>query len=86
MPMKVCLLLLSFLAGFLVLTISVAQTNNLDRARTVWENLYYHGRFFGMSKSQSREAADKFLVDFRLVERINLVLCHLVQHPDIALL
>ena len=47
----------------------VAQTNNLDRALTVWENLYYHGRFFGMSARQSREAADKFLVDFRLTER-----------------
>jgi ABC-2 type transport system ATP-binding protein len=47
----------------------VAQTNNLDRALTVWENLYYHGRFFGMSARESREAADKFLVDFRLAER-----------------
>jgi ABC-2 type transport system ATP-binding protein len=47
----------------------VAQTNNLDRALTVWENLYYHGRFFGMSARESREAADKFLVEFRLAER-----------------
>jgi ABC-2 type transport system ATP-binding protein len=47
----------------------VAQTNNLDRALTVWENLYYHGRFFGMSARESREAADKFLVDFRLTAR-----------------
>jgi ABC-2 type transport system ATP-binding protein len=47
----------------------VSQTNNLDRALTVWENLYYHGRFFGMSARESREAADKFLVDFRLTER-----------------
>ncbi len=47
----------------------VAQTNNLDRALTVWENLYYHGRFFGMSTRESREAADRFLVDFRLTER-----------------
>jgi ABC-2 type transport system ATP-binding protein len=47
----------------------VAQTNNLDRALTVWENLYYHGRFFGMSASESREAADKSLVEFRLKER-----------------
>ncbi len=47
----------------------VAQTNNLDRALTVWENLYYHGRFFGMSARESREAADKFLVEFRLTER-----------------
>jgi ABC-2 type transport system ATP-binding protein len=47
----------------------VAQTNNLDRALTVWENLYYHGRFFGMSARESREAADKSLLDFRLTER-----------------
>jgi ABC-2 type transport system ATP-binding protein len=47
----------------------VAQTNNLDRALTVWENLYYHGLFFGMSARESREAADKFLVDFHLAER-----------------
>ncbi len=26
----------------------VAQTNNLDRSLNVWENLYYHGRLFGM--------------------------------------
>jgi ABC-2 type transport system ATP-binding protein len=47
----------------------VAQTNNLDRALTVWENLYYHGRFFGMSAMESREGADRFLVEFRLAER-----------------
>jgi ABC-2 type transport system ATP-binding protein len=47
----------------------VAQTNNLDRALTVWENLYYHGLFFGMKSRESREAADKLLVDFRLSER-----------------
>ena len=27
----------------------VPQTNTLDRALTVWENLYYHGRFIGMN-------------------------------------
>ena len=47
----------------------VSQTNNLDRALTVWENLYYHGLFFGMKSRESREAADKLLVDFRLSER-----------------
>jgi ABC-2 type transport system ATP-binding protein len=47
----------------------VAQTNNLDRALTVWENLYYHGRFFGLSARESREASDRLLVEFRLAER-----------------
>src|SRR5438876_11010541 len=27
----------------------VPQTNTLDRSITVWENLYFHGRYFGMS-------------------------------------
>jgi ABC-2 type transport system ATP-binding protein len=47
----------------------VAQTNNLDRDLTVWENLYYHGRFFGMNVKESREAADRLLVEFRLTDR-----------------
>ena len=47
----------------------MAQTNNLDRALTVWENLYYHGLFFGMKARESRKVADKLLVDFRLSER-----------------
>jgi ABC-2 type transport system ATP-binding protein len=47
----------------------VAQTNTLDRALTVWENLYFHGRFFGMGAPASRAAADEMLVRFRLTER-----------------
>ena len=48
---------------------AVSQTNNLDRALTVWENLYYHGRFFGMSARESRKAADEGLIEFRLTDR-----------------
>jgi ABC-2 type transport system ATP-binding protein len=47
----------------------VSQTNNLDRALTVWENLYYHGLYFGLTSKQSREATDSSLVQFRLAER-----------------
>ena len=47
----------------------VPQTNNLDRALTVWENLYYHGRFFGMNAKAARTAADQLLVQFRLANR-----------------
>jgi ABC-2 type transport system ATP-binding protein len=47
----------------------VPQTNTLDRALTVWENLYFHGRFFGMGAHASRAAADRMLVTFRLTER-----------------
>src|ERR1700736_794462 len=44
----------------------VAQQNTLDRALDVWENLYYHGRFFGMSGKDSRAAADELLEKFHL--------------------
>ena len=33
----------------------VSQTNTLDRSLTVWENLYFHGRYFGMGR-RSRSA------------------------------
>jgi ABC-2 type transport system ATP-binding protein len=44
----------------------VAQQNTLDRALNVWENLYFHGRFFGMSGKDSRAAADELLEKFHL--------------------
>ena len=47
----------------------VPQTNTLDRSLTVWENLYFHGRFFGMSVKAARTSADESLMRFRLAER-----------------
>jgi ABC-2 type transport system ATP-binding protein len=47
----------------------VPQSNTLDRALSVWENLYYHGRFFGMNAKVARTAADQLLVQFRLSSR-----------------
>src|SRR3954447_26885909 len=47
----------------------VPQTNTLDRSLTVWENLYFHGRFFGMAAKQSKAEADRLLEQFRLSER-----------------
>jgi ABC-2 type transport system ATP-binding protein len=47
----------------------VSQTNTLDRALNVWENLCFHGRFFGMSAKEARAAADESLVMFRLTDR-----------------
>ncbi len=47
----------------------VPQTNTLDRALTVWENLYFHGRFFGLNAKEARTAADESLETFRLTER-----------------
>src|SRR5207244_8814856 len=46
----------------------VPQTNTLDRSLTVWENLYFHGRFFGMSNATARAEADRLLPQFRLAE------------------
>jgi len=47
----------------------VPQSNTLDRALTVWENLYFHGRFFGMSAKVARRESDRLLEQFRLEER-----------------
>jgi ABC-2 type transport system ATP-binding protein len=45
---------------------TVSQTNTLDRQLTVWENLYYHGRLFGIPAAQSRSTADTLLEQFQL--------------------
>ena len=47
----------------------VPQTNTLDRSLTVWENLYFHGRFFGMNAKTSKAEATRLLEQFRLAER-----------------
>ena len=47
----------------------VSQANTLDRALTVWENLYYHGRFFGVPRTRARARADELLEQFSLTER-----------------
>ncbi len=44
----------------------VSQTNTLDRQLTVWENLYFHGRLFGISAAESRRVADELLEQFHL--------------------
>lgn len=47
----------------------VPQTNTLDRAMTVFENLEFHGRYFGMNKADARRAAGAFLERVRLADR-----------------
>jgi ABC-2 type transport system ATP-binding protein len=47
----------------------VPQTNTLDRSLSVWDNLYFHGRFFGMSAKESKARSDRMLEQFRLSER-----------------
>ena len=46
----------------------VSQQNTLDRALTVWENLYFHGRLFGISAEESRRASDELLEQFHLAK------------------
>ncbi|HTU78045.1 MAG TPA: ATP-binding cassette domain-containing protein [Solirubrobacteraceae bacterium] len=44
----------------------VSQQNTLDRQLTVWENLYFHGRLFGISAAESRRRSDELLEQFQL--------------------
>ncbi len=46
----------------------VSQQNTLDRQLTVWENLYFHGRLFGMGARASRRTADELLEQFQLAK------------------
>jgi ABC-2 type transport system ATP-binding protein len=47
----------------------VPQSNTLDRAMTVFENLEFHGRYFGMSAKESKRIAGQMLERVRLAER-----------------
>jgi ABC-2 type transport system ATP-binding protein len=44
----------------------VSQQNTLDRQLNVWENLYFHGRLFGISARESRRTATELLEQFQL--------------------
>jgi ABC-2 type transport system ATP-binding protein len=46
----------------------VSQQNTLDRQLTVWENLYFHGRLFGIAAAESRRVADELLEQFQLAK------------------
>jgi ABC-2 type transport system ATP-binding protein len=47
----------------------VPQSNTLDRELTVRQNLYFHGRYFGMSVEEATATADRLLEQFRLADR-----------------
>src|SRR3982750_793049 len=47
----------------------VSQTNTLDRSLSVWENLYHHGKYFGMSSKDAKHRSDDILERFRLADR-----------------
>ncbi|HEY0520484.1 MAG TPA: ABC transporter ATP-binding protein, partial [Ilumatobacteraceae bacterium] len=47
----------------------VPQSNTLDRAMTVFENLEFHGRYFGMTGKQAKKTASELVQRVRLAER-----------------
>lgn len=47
----------------------VPQSNTLDRSLSVEQNLYFHGRYFGMSRSESKLRTKSLLEQFKLVDR-----------------
>jgi ABC-2 type transport system ATP-binding protein len=49
----------------------VSQQNTLDRQLTPFENLYWHGRLFGMGGRESRQVADDLLERFQLTRFAN---------------
>jgi ABC-2 type transport system ATP-binding protein len=49
----------------------VTQFNTLDRRLTAWENLYYHGRYFGLSRAEARREADRILELVQLSDKRN---------------
>jgi ABC-2 type transport system ATP-binding protein len=55
----------------------VPQTNTLDRSLDVYENLYFHGRYFGMNHRRARAVATDFLDRFRLADRARAEVDHL---------
>ncbi|HTW43999.1 MAG TPA: ATP-binding cassette domain-containing protein [Acidobacteriaceae bacterium] len=47
----------------------VPQYNTLDRSLTIFENLYFHCKYFGFSGAAARERANELLKQFLLLER-----------------
>jgi ABC-2 type transport system ATP-binding protein len=47
----------------------VPQTNTLDRSLDVSENLFFHGRYFGMSAREANRKTGMLLEQFRLADR-----------------
>jgi ABC-2 type transport system ATP-binding protein len=55
----------------------VPQTNTLDRSLSVSENLYFHGRFFGMSAREAKAEATRLLEQFWLADRASAAVLEL---------
>lgn len=47
----------------------VPQYNTLDRSLTIFENLYFHCKYFGFRSAEARERSNELLKQFHLLER-----------------
>ncbi|HEY0263187.1 MAG TPA: ABC transporter ATP-binding protein [Granulicella sp.] len=47
----------------------VPQYNTLDRACTIYENIYFHCKYFGSSSAEAKARTDQLLAQFHLSER-----------------
>lgn len=47
----------------------VPQYNTLDRSLTIFENLYFHCKYFGFSGTEAKQRANSLLDQFHLLER-----------------
>jgi ABC-2 type transport system ATP-binding protein len=47
----------------------VPQYNTLDRACTVYENIFFHCLYFGFTRTEARERTGRLLAQFHLTER-----------------
>jgi len=67
---------------------AVTQTNTLDRSLSVFDNLYFHGRYFGLSRGESRRRAGSLIQRFHLedkaVVRVETLSGGLAQRVQIA--
>jgi ABC-2 type transport system ATP-binding protein len=55
----------------------VPQFNTLDRSLTVYENLYFHCRYFGFSHARAKSRSHELLGQFLLAERKDVYPAHL---------
>lgn len=49
----------------------VPQFNTLDRSCTIYENIYFHCLYFGLSRAEAKQRTSQLLGQFYLVERAN---------------
>jgi ABC-2 type transport system ATP-binding protein len=66
----------------------VSQVNTLDRSLSVGENLYFHCRFFGLSRREAKQRSSDLLESFDLAhrrhERVDRLSGGLAQRAQLA--